>query len=35
VEIAAPTTPQQFSALLTSDLAKWARIVKNSGASVD
>jgi tripartite-type tricarboxylate transporter receptor subunit TctC len=35
VEIAAPTTPEQFSALLQDDLAKWARIVKASGAAVD
>nr|WP_099797088.1 tripartite tricarboxylate transporter substrate binding protein [Variovorax sp. 54] len=35
VEIAAPTSPEQFSALLRTDLAKWARIVKASGAAVD
>lgn len=35
VEIAAPTTPEQFTALLQSDLAKWARIVRSSGAAVD
>jgi tripartite-type tricarboxylate transporter receptor subunit TctC len=35
VEIAAPTTPEQFSNLLQDDLAKWARIVKASGAAVD
>ncbi len=35
VEIAAPTTPEQFAALLQTDLAKWARIVKSSGAAVD
>lgn len=35
VEIAAPTTPDQFAALLQSDLAKWAGIVKSSGAAVD
>lgn len=35
VEIAPPTTPEQFSALLQDDLAKWARIVKASGAAVD
>ena len=35
VEIAAPTSPEQFSALLHTDLAKWARIVKASGAAVD
>ena len=35
VEIAAATTPEQFSKLLQDDLAKWARIVKASGAAVD
>ncbi|MFS2101944.1 tripartite tricarboxylate transporter substrate binding protein [Variovorax sp. Varisp85] len=35
VEIAAPTSPEQFAALLQGDLAKWARIVKASGAAVD
>lgn len=35
VEIAAPTTPDQFAALLQTDIAKWARIVKSSGAAVD
>jgi tripartite-type tricarboxylate transporter receptor subunit TctC len=35
VEIAALTTPDQFSKLLQDDLAKWARIVKASGAAVD
>jgi tripartite-type tricarboxylate transporter receptor subunit TctC len=35
VEIAAPTSPEQFSALLQADLAKWAQIVKSSGAAVD
>jgi len=35
VEIAAPTTPEQFSKLLQDDLIKWARIVKASGAAVD
>lgn len=28
-------TPQQFSALLKSDMDKWAKIVKSSGAQVD
>ena len=32
---APPTTPDQFAALLQDDLAKWARIVKASGAAVD
>lgn len=35
VEIAPPTSPEQFSKLLQDDLAKWARIVKASGAAVD
>ena len=35
VEIAAPTSPERFAALLQDDLAKWARIVKASGAAVD
>ncbi|OUM00469.1 tripartite tricarboxylate transporter substrate binding protein [Variovorax sp. JS1663] len=35
VEIAAPTSPEQFSKLLQDDLARWARIVKASGAAVD
>lgn len=35
VELAPPTTPAQFSALLKDDLAKWSKIVKSSGASVD
>jgi tripartite-type tricarboxylate transporter receptor subunit TctC len=35
VELAAPTTPEQFAALLQDDMVLWARIVKSSGASVD
>ena len=35
VELAAPTTPEQFSALLNEDMVRWAHIVKTSGASVD
>ncbi|WPH22564.1 tripartite tricarboxylate transporter substrate binding protein [Variovorax paradoxus] len=35
VEIAPPTMPDQFSKLLQDDLAKWARIVKASGAAID
>ncbi|MBT2302730.1 tripartite tricarboxylate transporter substrate binding protein [Variovorax paradoxus] len=35
VEIAAPTSPEQFAKLLQDDIAKWARIVKASGAAVD
>lgn len=30
-----PVTPGQFAALLNEDIAKWARIVKTSGALVD
>lgn len=30
-----PVTPDQLAALLQEDIAKWARIVKSSGASVD
>ena len=30
-----PVSPDQFAALLTEDIAKWARIVKSSGAAVD
>jgi tripartite-type tricarboxylate transporter receptor subunit TctC len=30
-----PVTPEQFATLLNEDIAKWARIVKTSGASVD
>jgi hypothetical protein len=33
--LAAPTTPEQFSALLQDDMVMWARIVKSSGASID
>jgi tripartite-type tricarboxylate transporter receptor subunit TctC len=39
VELAAPAdkpvTPEQFAAILNDDIAKWARIVKASGALVD
>ena len=35
VEIAPPTSPQQFAKLLQDDIAKWARIVKISGAKAD
>jgi tripartite-type tricarboxylate transporter receptor subunit TctC len=35
VEIANPMTPDQFAAVLNEDIAKWARIVKASGATVD
>ena len=30
-----PVTPEQFANLLNEDIAKWARIVKSSGAAVD
>lgn len=35
VEIANPMTPDQFATVLNDDIAKWARIVKASGATVD
>jgi tripartite-type tricarboxylate transporter receptor subunit TctC len=35
VEMAAPTTSEQFAALLNDDIARWAQIVKKSGASID
>ena len=35
VEMAAPTTPEQFATLLNEDIARWAQIVKTSGASID
>ena len=39
VELAAPAdkpvTPEQFATLLNEDIAKWAKIVKSSGAAVD
>ena len=28
-------TPEQFAALVREDLPKWARIVKDSGATID
>lgn len=30
-----PVSPEQFATLLADDIAKWARIVKSSGAAVD
>ena len=30
-----PVSPDQFASLLAEDIAKWARIVKSSGAAVD
>ena len=35
VEMAPPTTPAAFAMMLSDDLAKWARIVRTSGAAVD
>ncbi len=35
VELAAPTTPEQFAKILNEDIARWAQIVKTSGASID
>jgi len=35
VEIAPPTSPEQFTRLLQEDITKWAQIVKVSGAAVD
>jgi tripartite-type tricarboxylate transporter receptor subunit TctC len=29
------STPEQFAALIRDDLPKWARIVKDSGATID
>ncbi len=29
------TTPQEFTAILHADIAKWAAVVKNSGATID
>ena len=31
----APTTPEQFAALIKSEIPKYAKIVKDSGAKVD
>lgn len=35
VELAPFTTPEQFTKLLNEDIARWAQIVKTSGASID
>lgn len=35
VELAPPTTPDQFTKLLNEDITRWAQIVKTSGASID
>ena len=29
------TTPEQFAAILNADIAKWSKIVRESGAKVD
>jgi len=35
VEMAAPTSPEQFATMLNEDIVRWAQIVKSSGASID
>jgi tripartite-type tricarboxylate transporter receptor subunit TctC len=30
-----PSTPEQFGALIRADIAKWGKVVKDSGAKVD
>jgi tripartite-type tricarboxylate transporter receptor subunit TctC len=35
VELAPPTTPDQFAKILNEDIARWSQIVKTSGASID
>ena len=35
VELAPPTTPAGFATLLSDDLAKWAKIIRASGAAID
>ena len=35
VELAPPSTPDQFAKLLAEDIARWSQIVKTSGASID
>jgi tripartite-type tricarboxylate transporter receptor subunit TctC len=35
VGLAAPTTPEQFAALLNEDITHWSPILKSSGAAVD
>jgi tripartite-type tricarboxylate transporter receptor subunit TctC len=35
VELAPPTTPEQFATILNEDMARWSQIVKTSGAAVD
>jgi tripartite-type tricarboxylate transporter receptor subunit TctC len=35
VGLAAPTTPEQFAALLNEDITHWSQILKSSGAAVD
>ena len=33
--VPSPTTPEQFAAMIRADIAKWAKIVKESGARVE
>jgi tripartite-type tricarboxylate transporter receptor subunit TctC len=33
--IATPTTPQEYTAFIKAELAKWAAVVRSSGAKVD
>jgi tripartite-type tricarboxylate transporter receptor subunit TctC len=35
VELAPPSTPDQFAKLLAEDIARWSQIVKTCGASID
>jgi tripartite-type tricarboxylate transporter receptor subunit TctC len=35
VELAPPTSPEQFATLLNEDIVRWAQIVKSSGAAID
>jgi len=33
--VPSPTTPDQFAAMIHTDIAKWAKVVKESGAKID
>ena len=33
--VPSPTTPEQFAAMIRADIAKWAKIVKESGAKIE
>ena len=33
--VPSPTTPDQFAAIIRADIAKWAKIVKESGAKIE